>query len=138
MYVTDAVNYRVQVFTEVGEFIGKFGDGELKFSGDVYIDENDILYVTEVDNYQVSMFRISDSARYAFHHTPIVSSPSSSLLLSLLYNQLLDLYMSLPFTLKISSYSYSPPTFLTTFGQRSVDKKLFYHGGIAVSKQGIV
>ena len=69
VYVTDAVNDCIQVFTEEGEFITKFGksgsgNGELKFPCAICIDKNDVLYVTEVDNHRVSVFTIAGDNLY--------------------------------------------------------------------------
>lgn len=63
VYVTDAINDRIQVFTEDGRFITKFGrkgsgDEEFDFPSAVCIDKNDMLYVTEVDNCRISVFQI--------------------------------------------------------------------------------
>ena len=140
VYVTDAINNRVQVFTEEGEFIGSFGDGMLKFPGGICIDENDILYVTEVDNYQVSVFRITDSAQYAFQLlcAPYNASSSSSSPHAAGFSSTSRSVLSSPLSIH-ASYSYSQPTFLTTFGKGpNMRPRPYYHGGIAINKQGIV
>ena len=124
VYITDAVNDRIQVFTEDDKFIAEFGDkgkgdGQLRFPSVVCIDKNDILYVTEVDNHRVSVFKI-DSSRTTSRHP--VSHPKASRSAS---------QPVLP-----SEASYLPPSFLTTFTKESVES--FYYGGIAVDKQGVV
>ena len=114
VYITDGPNDRIQVFTEGGEFIGRFGnkgaDHQLRFPSVVCIDENDILYVTEVDSHRISVFEITKTL---VHPRPRTQS------------------------LPAFSEAYTPPRFLTTFGKKS-DHDPFYYGGIAVGKQGVV
>ena len=119
VYITDALNDRVQIFTENDEFIAWFGgkgkgDGQLGFPSVVCIDKNNILYVTEVDNHRISVFKIIDN-------TASVSPPRPRT-------------HSLPVPSKAST-NYTPPRFLTTFGTKS---EPFYYGGIAVDKKGVV
>ena len=47
-------------------------DGRLRFPSAVCIDENDILYVTEVDNHCISVFKINDNTEAStnFHIPP--------------------------------------------------------------------
>ena len=124
VYITDAINDRIQVFTEDDKFIAEFGgggkgDGQLRFPSAVCIDKNDILYVTEVDNHRVSVFKIDSNRTTSWHP---VSHPKASRSAS---------QPVLP-----SEASYLPPSFLTTFTKESAES--FYYGGIAVDKQGVV
>ena len=124
VYITDALNDRIQVFTENDEFIAWFGgngkdDGQLRFPSVVCIDKNDILYVTEVDNHRISVFKIIDNTETALPHSfPPTRSRA----------------YSLP---EPSKANYTPPRFLTTFGKKP-SREPFYFGGIAVDKKGVV
>ena len=119
VYITDGPNDRIQIFTESGEYIAQFGDkddGRLRFPSVVCIDENDILYVTEVDNHCISVFKIIDNTETLLQS--VVSSTK----------------LSLPAS---STNSYTTPKFITTFGKKSKHEP-FYYGGIAVNKKGMV
>ena len=61
VYVADAGNHRIQVFTAEGKFLRMFGRhgegrGELGYPAGVAIDTSDIVYVSEEGNYRVSVF----------------------------------------------------------------------------------
>ena len=75
VYVSDAVNNRIQVFTKEGKFVDKFGakgsDNEkLKSPCAVCIDNNNVLYVTESDNYCVSVFKINSPPFHSSYTRP--------------------------------------------------------------------
>ena len=60
-YVADSENHCIQVFTEDGRFLRKFGrrggrDGELNWPASVAIDSDDVVYVVEKDNHRISLF----------------------------------------------------------------------------------
>ena len=54
VYVTDAVNNRIQVFTEDGMFITSI-TGCLNWPSAICFDDKDLLYVTEIDNNRISI-----------------------------------------------------------------------------------
>ena len=61
VYIADACNHRVQIFTEDGRFQDKFGtkgtgDRELSTPVSIAVDSSDIVYVAEYDNHRVSVF----------------------------------------------------------------------------------
>ena len=61
VYVADHKNDCIQVFTEEGQFLRKFGkrgrgDGELDCPSSIAIDSDAVVYVTERGNNRVSMF----------------------------------------------------------------------------------
>ena len=119
IFNTDGPNDRIQIFTESGEYIAQFGDkddGRLRFPSVVCIDENDILYVTEVDNHCISVFKIIDNTETSLQSVVFSTKPS------------LPAY---------STNSYTAPKFITTFGKKSKHEP-FYYGGIAVDKKGMV
>ena len=58
MYVVDANNHRIKVFTAYGDLLrifGKFGS-ELNLPWDIAIYSSDVVYVSECGNHRVSMF----------------------------------------------------------------------------------
>ncbi len=61
IYVADAVNHRIQVFTTEGKFVRTFGQvgsrpGELRYPYDVNFDRAGRLHVTEYGNCRVTLF----------------------------------------------------------------------------------
>ncbi len=122
VYITDGPNDRIQIFTADGEYIAHFGDkagdDHLSFPSAVCIDENDLLYVTEVDTHRISVFKIMDSTESSLPHS--VSPPTPLLPMA-----------------RAGTDHYTLPKFLTTFGKKS-NHEPFYYGGIAVDKKGLV
>ena len=57
VYVVEGSGHRIQVFTEEGKFLRKFGGGgKLRDPTSVSIDSDDVVYVTEYYSNSVSMF----------------------------------------------------------------------------------
>ena len=70
VYVADSGNHRIQVFTEEGKFLRKFGrKGSGGGGGDFYgicIDSKDVVYVTENGNDRISVFTCEGKFRTSF------------------------------------------------------------------------
>ena len=61
IYVADSWNSCIQVFTQEGMFLRRFGsclsdEGKMNFPSSVSIDSNDLVYVTSRNNHHVSIF----------------------------------------------------------------------------------
>ena len=55
VYVADYSNHRIQTFTPDGQFLQKFGTGQLPDTSSIAI-HGDMVYVTEHDHHSVSVF----------------------------------------------------------------------------------
>ena len=58
VYITDRLNWRIQVFTAEGKFLRIFGEGRVKLKGptDIAIDNNDMVYVVSDSTPAVHVF----------------------------------------------------------------------------------
>ena len=67
VYVADAVNCRIQVFTAEGEYLRKYGsgNGELNWPSGIAVDSDNVVYVTEL-NHRVSVFTIEGNFLTSF------------------------------------------------------------------------
>ena len=55
VYVADCSNHRIQTFTPDGQFLQKFGTGQLRYPVSIAI-HGDMVYVSERDDHRVSVF----------------------------------------------------------------------------------
>jgi len=55
VYVADLFNHRIQTFTPDGQFLQKFGTGQLQYPSSIAIC-GDMVYVGERDHHRVSVF----------------------------------------------------------------------------------
>ena len=55
VYITDFTNHRIQTFTPDGQFLQKFGTGQLQRPISIAI-HGDMVYVAERDHHRVSVF----------------------------------------------------------------------------------
>lgn len=62
IYVVDADNHRVQAFTDQGDYIHEFGNkgilqGQFDLPASVAVDRLGHVYVGDMDNYRVQVFK---------------------------------------------------------------------------------